>query len=215
MPDGIVPRKVKDLTGQSFGRWTVLGFSSRKGTTYYWHCRCECGTERIVFANSLRKGTSQSCGCLHREIVGERRTHGESKHNETPEYRTWCHMLARCRNRKNPQYKDYGGRGITVCLKWLDYPTFLADMGRKPSSEHTIERIDNSRGYSPDNCKWATRSEQQRNRRQNVIVNLNGKTMVLEDALQQIGRSRQSHHFFKHYYGLSAQDALNKMIKGQ
>lgn len=177
--------KFKDLTGQVFGRWTVLAFSHRTGDTYFWLCRCACGTERAVTRQSFVKGKSVSCGCYHREKVGRVATkHG---HARTPEYTAWCHMKQRCDNERDAEYKNYGARGIKVCRRWYSFPNFLADMGERPSPQHSLERRDNSEGYSPDNCYWATAEAQSNNRRRCQYVTHAGETKTVSQWAHQFG----------------------------
>lgn len=168
--------KVKDLRGQRFGRLTIMVRSdSRPNGRTRWKCRCICGVTVVVAQESLKNGDSRSCGCLRSEVSSDRlRKHGEAA-RRSPEYVAWQSMLARCYRTASSSYKDYGGRGIKVCKRWRNsFENFLADVGRKPSPKHTLEREDNDSDYCPSNVIWATRKQQASNRRTTCFFTLNG-----------------------------------------
>lgn len=140
--------------------------------------RCDCGKEKSVWLTHLVRGNVRSCGCLHR-------THGASK---TPVYKAWTGMLQRCENPKNPGYGEYGGRGISVCERWHDFETFMADMGPRPKGM-SIEREDVNGNYEPGNCHWATPAEQARNTRRTIFVEMDAGRFCLKDACAALGFS--------------------------
>jgi len=151
---------MNNIVNNKFGRLTVL-----KQISYYRIiCLCECGKNTNVTYSHLLRGNTKSCGCLHIERIKEANTiHGESV-PITKEYEAHSGMMQRCYNSKKKQYKNYGGRGIMVCKRWHNYNNFLTDMGRAPSKYHSIDRINNDGNYTPKNCRWATQSEQNRNK---------------------------------------------------
>lgn len=176
-----------DLTRHIFGRWTVLyrgADGARKQTQ--WVCQCVCGTIGLINGWHLRKGHTQSCGCLQRELARERfLIHGMTG---TPEFDAWNGLKSRCLNPKTPNYANYGGRGIMVCESWeKSFAVFYADMRPRPSPEYSIERRNNNGPYSPGNCYWATIDIQQRNTRTNHMITINGYTACLAEWFQRTG----------------------------
>lgn len=174
------------MIGQIFGRWTVVSFS-HKTNKPYWDVVCSCtnNTQRTVDEYSLKRGTSTSCGCLRKENFHSR-THGLSSARP---YKIWEHMLDRCYNPNFKQFKDYSGRGISVCSRWLDFKLFWEDMGDSYRSWLTLDRIDTNGNYEPTNCKWSSRREQSRNRRNNIWLTTSKGTFVLTDAAIAFGLS--------------------------
>lgn len=146
--------------GKKSGRWTVVSGRVKHGGRSAYPCRCDCGTERAVLQDALRREQSLSCGCAR--PVSTWCIHGMSG---TAEYRAWRSMRDRCERKNNGRYSDYGGRGIQVCERWHKFENFVADMGIKPSPRHSLDRIDNDGNYELGNCRWASPVEQSRNKR--------------------------------------------------
>jgi hypothetical protein len=175
--------KIIDRTGHVYGRWTLLERIPGKRA---YLCKCECGTVKPVHTTHLRRGKTKSCGCLDRELFRARSTtHGMSN---TVEHRTWLSMRDRCRNPKVAHYECYGGRGITVCERWMDsFENFYKDMGPKPSARHSIDRINVNGNYEPGNCRWATIKQQRRNTRANRFVQYLGQEVCIAEAAELSG----------------------------
>jgi hypothetical protein len=169
-----------NLIGQRFGRWTVVGPAQTRAA--YWSCHCECGTTRDVDQVSLLRAHSKSCGCTRNTP-----THGMCG---APEYRIWAAMRSRCNDPKTATFHNYGGRGIVVCERWKSFEAFYADMGPRPSSKHTLDRINNDGNYEPGNCRWATRQEQANNMRTCVRLSHDGKTHTLAEWARETGMSQ-------------------------
>lgn len=147
-----------DISGQTFGQLTANKYLGDS----YWECQCSCGNTAVTTMYRMKTGNTTSCGCRKKSVLGISTTkHGKAG---TRTHRIWKAMRSRCNNPNIPRYKDYGGRGITVCKRWDKFENFLADMGEAPDG-HSIDRINNNKGYSPSNCKWSTPTEQNRNQR--------------------------------------------------
>lgn len=150
----------KANVGDRYGRLVIVAAYVEKQAHGWAHeVKCDCGTVKFVLGKSLYKGDAQSCGCLQIERSTK---HGKAG---SPEYKAWCAMITRCTNENQTGYKNYGGRGISVCGRWRDFEKFLMDMGEKPTPKHTLERVKNDLGYGPDNCIWADRFTQAQNQR--------------------------------------------------
>ncbi|MFI5392054.1 MAG: AP2 domain-containing protein [Bacteriovoracales bacterium] len=151
-----------DLVGQKFGRLEVISFFGIQKKESTWFCKCDCGNEKIKRGMDLKSGNTKSCGCLSTE---RKTKHGMWK---TPEYKVWQGMIARCHNPNNSKYEYYGGRGIKVCEAWRRFENFIKDMGKRPTGL-TLERNNTNGDYCPENCRWATRSDQNLNTNLNKI----------------------------------------------
>ena len=176
----------KDLTGIKFNRWTVLGFSHKdKFSHNFWKCICDCGEIKNISESSLKYGYSKSCGCLQKEIVSNNEIHGMWG---TKIYQVWAGMKQRCENKNSKAYKNYGGRGITVCSEWNDPKCFIdwaLSHGYKEGLQ--IDRKDNAKGYSPDNCRFITSQENESNRRNNVLLTVGNETKTLSEWSRVMG----------------------------
>lgn len=184
-------KRFKNLTGKTFGKWSVLGFAGRINNTsnYSWYCRCACGRVKMVQAANLKSGGS-TC-CQHCKTPSRGATiHGGC---HTREWNSWASMRLRCTYPKTNGYKNYGGRGITVCERWMNsFPNFLSDMGKAPSNNHSIDRIDVNGNYDPANCRWATAEEQIANRRDTRLFTINGVTKTLRKWSDELGVNRNT-----------------------
>ena len=176
----------KDLTGERFGTLVVLEqVRTTNGRAKVWLCKCDCGGYCTPTTANLNRGNTKSCGCLQRATAAAaKRKHGATG---TRTYRIWQNVTARCRNEKSPRYKDYGGRGITVCDEWKSFENFLADMGECPPGL-SIDREDNDGPYCKGNCRWATQKEQALNNRRTIVITYKGVTDSVRGWAVRCGR---------------------------
>lgn len=178
-----------DLTGQVFGRLTVIERAENsKGGKVRWLCRCECGVEKIIRGSNLTNNRSLSCGCLNREVNSKVHTKHGLRHTKV--YKIWAGMMKRCYNKNCKAYSRYGGRNIKVCERWHDVSNFYEDVSKLEHFNepgYSLDRIDNNKGYEPDNMRWATRKEQNRNTRRNALVDYNGELIALSAAAELTG----------------------------
>lgn len=186
---------VRDLSGQKFGRWTVIARAENyKSGGAQWRVRCDCSAERVHRGMTLTQGGSTSCGCWNRELrraicIARNTTHGLAG---TPEHYIWQNMRGRCNTPSAVGFENYGGRGIRVCERWSSFENFLADMGPRPSPKHSIDRDDVNGHYEPGNCRWATREEQANNTRRNHRLTHDGRTMTVMQWSRATGIHRKT-----------------------
>lgn len=175
-----------DLMGMRFGRLSVIAKTRINGCRVAWVCKCDCGNETTTLTTELLRGRTKSCGCYHNEKFGDAvRKHGQYK---TRLYRIWGNMLQRCGNQKNDSYSLYGAKGIAVCDEWKEFEAFGKwALENGYTDALSIDRIDNSKGYSPDNCRWATPQEQTDNRGCSVHISFDGKNQTLKRWSEETG----------------------------
>ncbi len=196
-----------DRTGKKYGYWTAISFYDRKKSQTRWLCRCVCGTEKPVIANTLVKGLSTSCGCIGFVLRAKKlKKHGMAK---TPTYKSWHSMIQRCDGKGGHEY--YVNNGITVCESWKSFDNFYKDMGEIPNGK-TLDRIDGSKGYFKENCRWATIKQQMNNKITNVFVEPFGQKMTVAQAAEKynIGISCLRHRLNK---GMPINDAVTKPVR--
>ncbi len=180
----MVSKKITNLSGIRIGRLSVVERDMSK-KTIYWKCVCDCGKKNSVQASRLIRRLTNSCGCINLEM---RTSHGMTKSRE---YACWQNIKARCYFKKHKSYPQYGGSGVKVCDRWINsFENFIHDMGKKPSKTHSIERINNKGDYEPSNCRWATRSEQDRNKSTNKYLEYKGLKLIESDWAKRLGISR-------------------------
>lgn len=208
--------KIKDLIGNKFCKLTVMSVSDKKSTSRgtRYTCKCDCGNTVDVRSSNLSNGHTRSCGCLQVQVISNicknRITHGLIN---TSEYGVWNKMKQRCINSNNPAYKNYGGRGITVCNRWLNsFEDFYKDMGPRPSENHTIDRMNNNGNYEPENCYWATWIQQANNRRNNRIVFYNNTKYTIAQLSRKYNINSNLLNS-RLYLGWSVEDAIKTAVK--
>ena len=196
-----------NLVGKKFGSWEVISLLKEKThSELTWECKCECGKIRKVRSSYLIKGRSKSCGCKRQN----HKTHGMTASRI---YRIWSNMHSRCNNPKVKSYSDYGAKGIKVCEEWSIFENFFNDMSDGYSDNLTIERIDNSKGYCKENCKWITREFQAFNRTNSVIIEYNGDRYCLAELAKKINvpYNRMYQQIFKLKWDI--EKVINQVIK--
>jgi hypothetical protein len=175
--------------GIQFNYLTFLSDAGRANGRKIGQFRCVCGQEKILIVREVTSGKTKSCGCFRRsKTIAGNTKHGHAKRNRaSPEYVCWAGMIVRCEDPKADRYARYGGRGITVCARWHTFENFLADMGIKPSPEHSIERNNANGHYEPGNCRWATRTEQANNTARNRFIEHMGRRQTVVQWARELG----------------------------
>jgi hypothetical protein len=205
---------IKQLLGGKFNRLTVIEFVGVRNKRAIWKCECDCGKIIEVVGTYLTSNNTKSCGCLNNErISNSNRIHSMSR---TPEHYSWSGMQARCYNKNNPKYKDYGGRGIIVCDRWLGragFINFYEDLGQRPAKNYTIDRINVNGNYEPSNCRWATPLEQGRNKQSTKYVIYKDERRNLRNVCDQLGLKYRTIISYWRYKKISIQDTFDRYIK--
>lgn len=193
-----------DITGQKFGRLTALNFSHKMRDKSYWSCLCDCGKKKNIRADGLKNGNTRSCGCLQKEKAT---IHGI---RYTRLYKIWKGIKQRCYNEKSTNYKNYGGRGITICYEWKNNAEVFYDwaIANGYEEELTIDRINNDGNYEPNNCRWTTNKEQARNKRSNINIEFQGQTKCLKEWAEILGIKYRTLASRINKYGWSVEEAL-------
>lgn len=202
--------KAINMLGKECGRLKVLQRTdSDKYGNAMWICLCDCGNEVIVKGQHLRSGKTKSCGCYHKDMQKQLKSkHGYSN---TRLYKCWDSMKTRCLNNNTDSFKDYGGRGITFCKEWEDPKKFIKwALENGYEEDLTLERIDLNKNYTPDNCKWITRAEQNKNTRRNIKQTIDGKTYNLSELARLIGVTRGTICKWYHSEGLRGEELLER-----
>lgn len=205
--------RIKDLTGKRFGRLVVKHFAYMRHSTSYWNCLCDCGKQHVVCGTSLTRGSTKSCGCFHDEKAKERATKHGYAHSKI--YYVWQAMIKRCQNPKDKSYINYGGRGITVCAEWQNFMCFYKwakTHGYKDGK--SIDRVDNNMGYSPTNCRWATRKQQNNNTRKTHKITYKNTTKTLTDWCKELGLNHNTIYARIYCYKWPIEKALTTPIGG-
>jgi len=184
-------RTKENLIGNKYGRLSVVSEADNKCGRTRWECICDCGNSATIYSVTLKSGHTKSCGCLQKEATSSaKKIHGLTK---STEYKAWCLMKARCYTKTNNRYKNYGGRGIIVCERWLhSFDNFILDMGKKPTRFHTLDRKESNKNYEPSNCRWATQMMQQGNRRNNVWHEYEGVKKIQSEWGRFFGVSNEA-----------------------
>lgn len=181
-----------DILGRQFNSLFVLSYEGVRKGKHSYKCQCECGRIWSVLRQSIRSGTTKSCGCKRRKrFIKAVKKHGM---HGTDEYSIWEHIIQRCTNPNDCRYRDYGGRGISVCSRWLDFKSFYEDMGARPGKEYSIGRIDNNGWYEPANCRWETPKEQSRNMRSNRTICFRGESRCVSEWAEILGINKSTLH---------------------
>ena len=210
-----------NIANEKYGMLTVLAEVEKPKhlatQARYWLCRCDCGNEKVFLMGALRTGNTKSCGCNKGNFCSQKALgHGHStiRNGKSLTYESWTAMRSRCNNPKQASYKNYGGRGIKICDEWNNsFEAFLKDMGERPSSQYSLERIDNNGNYCPGNCKWASLVEQANNKSTNRIISFGGKTMTFAQWSRFLGIDERTLRARINRYGWSIEKAFTTPIR--